>query len=368
MLPLGRYGKIKMDFLNFFKNKNILITGHTGFKGSWICIWLSMLGAKVSGYSIGIPTEVSMFNRLNISALIDTDLRGDIADIQALQSAMQKIAPEIVIHLAAQPIVLQSYRKPIETLQTNIMGTACVLEAIRKTDSVRSVLVVTTDKCYQNKEWIWGYREIDALGGNDPYACSKACAELVTQSYISSFFRREICQVATVRAGNVIGGGDWADSRLVPDIIRSVQNHQPVILRHPDYIRPWQHVMEPLYGYLLLCRKLYDNGSNYAGAWNFGPNAVESASVGYVTEKLCSMLGGAVSYEGVQSQPHESTSLRLDCSKAQNQLGWKPLLSLDQSLYLTAEWYQKNQAHENMLDVTTRQLENYMQKLEQQIQ
>ncbi len=356
-----------MQVLDFYKGKKVFITGHTGFKGSWLSLWLSLLGAKVSGYSDSVPTQPAMYDKTSISNYMHADLRGDIADYPALHAAMRQIAPDIVIHLAAQPIVLTSYEAPLETFRTNMMGTACVLECIRQTSSVRCALVITTDKCYRNKEWVWGYREIDELGGNDPYSSSKACAELITHSYIQSFFSKGELSVATARAGNVIGGGDWAAYRLIPDIVRAAQAEKTLLLRHPGHVRPWQHVMEPLYGYLLLCQKLYEGGAAFTGAWNFGPDPSQNATVRHVAQALCTALGGETSYAAEEEAPrHEAALLSLDCSKAKRLLGWQPYLSLEQALRMTEEWYQKDRTGEDMLRVTQNQLLGYMRQIQQE--
>ncbi len=355
-----------MAFFDFYRDKRILITGHTGFKGSWLCMWLNMLGAEVAGYSIGVPTSVSMFESLNISGFLAEDFRGDVASEQDFQTVLEKFRPEIVIHLAAQPIVLNSYDAPLETFQTNIMGTANVLNCIRKSDCVRCVLVITTDKCYKNKEWIWPYREGDELGGDDPYSCSKACAEMVTACYVKSFFRDGRCNVATARAGNVIGGGDWAEHRLIPDIVRSALAGRSVELRHPGYVRPWQHVMEPLYGYLLLCKKLYEDGAHFTGAWNFGPSPAQHADVAHIAKKISAALGCGVQSGKQGELPHEAALLSLDCSKAKQKLGWSPALSLDQTLALTAEWYAGCREGLDMRKKTREQLTFYMERVSRQ--
>lgn len=352
-----------MVSLDFFRNKNVMVTGHTGFKGSWLCVWLKMLGAKVSGYSIGIPTQVSMFEKLGLSKYLECDFRGDVANEEQFHEAIDKAQPEILIHLAAQPIVLSSYKMPLETFQTNIIGTACVLNCVKDIKSVRCTLIITTDKCYKNKEWIWGYREIDELGGDDPYSCSKACAELITDCYVKSYFQGSSCSIATARAGNVIGGGDWAEHRLIPDIVRSVSSGQPVVLRHPEYIRPWQHVIEPLYGYLILCKCLYENGSQFSGAWNFGPDDTQKANVGYVAKKICEILKCDILSGNEKDLPHESSLLNLDCAKSKEKLGWRPVLSLDQAILLTAEWYQSYSMGQDMLKITEDQLAFFMQRI-----
>lgn len=352
-----------MNLYNFYQGKSVLITGHTGFKGSWLCTMLTMLGAKVSGFSLDIPTEISMFEKLNVPQYLVHDFRGDLSHEDQLLEAVKQTNPEIIIHLAAQPIVLTSYRAPLETFQTNVMGTASVLNCARFVDCVRAVVIVTTDKCYQNKNWIWGYRENDELGGSDPYSCSKACAELIASCYAKSYFQNTPCSIATARAGNVIGGGDWAEHRLIPDIVRAASVGKPITLRHPESVRPWQHVLEPLYGYLLLAKKLYENGASYAGAWNFGPAADQCAKVQEITNNLCAQLGCDVLLaDQPETAPPESEQLTLDSTKAIRQLGWHPVLSLDQALYITCQWYQWDAASQDMLRVTAEQITTFLQK------
>lgn len=350
--------------LEFYQGKRIFVTGHTGFKGTWLCTWLQMLGAKLFGYSYSIPTQTSMYEKLKIGSLMEADFRGDIADFSLLKQAMQQCNPEIVIHLAAQPIVIHSYEDPLNTYRTNIVGTANLLECVKTLDSVRSVLIITTDKCYKNKNWIWGYRESDELGGDDPYSCSKACTELIVDSYVKSFFRNTKCKLATARAGNVIGGGDWADYRIVPDIVRACASGIPIKLRHPNYIRPWQHVMEPLFGYLLLCQKLFDN-DEYSGAWNFGPNPEQQTTVRNVAQKVCLQLGGHISDMPSNELQcfHEAEKLNLDSTKAHNLLNWKSRLTLEETLDLTIDWYKKDNNKQNMLQVTKQELLQYMENV-----
>ncbi len=357
--------EMNTSFAEFYKDKKVLITGHTGFKGSWLCVWLHMLGAKVSGYSIGIPTDISMYERLQLSNCLDADFCGDVSNEAQFCDVLKEVQPEIVIHLAAQAIVLNAYQDPLTTFESNIMGTASVLNSIKKVGCVRAALIITTDKCYQNQEWLWGYREMDALGGDDPYSCSKACAELITNCYIKSYFQDGDCQLATARAGNVIGGGDWAEHRLIPDIVRAAVSGQAVVLRHPEHIRPWQHVMEPLYGYLLLVQKMMENQGSFVEAWNFGPDTSQNANVGYVAEKICASLECAVSYEKQFNTRHEAALLRLDCTKAKQKLGWFPTLSLDETLALTADWYQRDMKHQDMLQTTREQLHQFMKKIQQ---
>lgn len=284
----------------FWHNKKIFVTGHTGFKGSWLCLWLTALGAKVTGYALEPPTEPNLYKLCKIDTYIESNI-ADIRNIDSLWNAMSTAQPDIVIHMAAQPIVLESYRHPVATYAVNVMGTVHVLEAVRKCKSVRAVINVTTDKCYENKEWVWGYRENELLGGYDPYSNSKACSELVTSAYRSSFFnprdyKSHGVAIATARAGNVIGGGDWAPGRLVPDCVRALLKGEKIIIRNPGAIRPWQHVLEPLNGYLLLAQRLYEEGPRYAEAWNFGPCDDDVKSVQWIVERLCSKWGNNVSY------------------------------------------------------------------------
>jgi CDP-glucose 4,6-dehydratase len=327
----------------FFNGKRILITGHTGFKGSWLSILLNQLGAQVYGYATDPPTQPSLFELAKIEALISSTI-GDIRDFDFLLKTYHSSKPEIIIHMAAQPLVRESYVNPRETYEINVMGTVNVLEAARRTDSVRAILIVTTDKCYENREWPWAYRENDVLGGYDPYSNSKACSELVTSAYRNSFFNikeydKHGIAVASARAGNVIGGGDWAADRLLPDFFRAIIQGENVSIRSPHAIRPWQHVLEPLTGYLALCEKLYTNGPKYAESWNFGADEADAKSVEWMIRQICELWGENASYEIDRSpQPHEATYLRLDCSKAKSHLGWKQAWSIERALEKTVEW------------------------------
>lgn len=336
MEDLGeRIGGCIMIDQAFWNEKKVFLTGHTGFKGSWLSLWLTSMGAHVTGYSLEPNTKPSLFELLSVDGLITKHIIGDIRDRDSLQFAMQEAAPDIVIHMAAQPLVRESYKNPVDTYTTNVMGTVNLFESVRACDNVSVVLNVTTDKCYDNKEWVWGYREDEPLGGYDPYSSSKACSELVTSAYRNSFFNHadRYVAVASARAGNVIGGGDWAEDRLVPDCIRSILSGKPVCIRNPHSIRPWQHVLEPLSGYLLLAQNLYLHGRDFASAWNFGPRDEDAKPVEWIVNKICKKWGRGASYQIDSSpQPHEAHYLKLDCSKATNGLKWQPKWSLEQAI------------------------------------
>jgi len=326
-----------------YHNKRVLITGHTGFKGSWLALWLSQMGAQVIGYALQPPTQPnhSQLLDLNIDSVI-----GDVRDADKLKQVFKEQQPQIVFHLAAQAIVRLSYREPGETFASNVLGTVNVLEAARAAGSVRAIIIVTSDKCYENREWPWGYRENDVLGGYDPYSASKSCAEIVTSCWRSSFFNQKDygkthqTLLASARAGNVIGGGDWAPDRLIPDIMRSVHQNEKVRIRNPQAIRPWQHVLEPLSGYLLLGQKLLEGGEIFAAAWNFGPSEVENVTVGEIAEQV-KRVWPKIDYEIFKApdQPHEAGMLSLDCSKARTKLKWKPVWTGMDAVEKTAQWY-----------------------------
>jgi CDP-glucose 4,6-dehydratase len=320
-----------------YAGRRVLVTGHTGFKGSWLCRWLERLGATVAGYSLA---PASSPNHHQLLSPTFRQWLADVRDLAALTAACAEFQPEIVFHLAAQPLVRQSYREPVETFATNVMGTANVLEACRQTDSVRAAVIVTTDKCYRNHEWAWPYRENDELGGHDPYSASKACAELVSSSYRDSFLRERGVLVATARAGNVIGGGDWADDRLIPDLVRAAVADEPLIVRNPQATRPWQHVLEPLAGYLLLGGGLLEGRSDLAEAWNFGPDTAANLSVGEMVARMVPHWP-AVRCESptMTGQPHEASLLMLDSTKARQLLGWQSRWDVDATLARTADWY-----------------------------
>ncbi len=348
----------------FWKDKKVLVTGHTGFKGSWLSLWLQQMGSDIFGYSLSPPTDPNLFEIAHVSEGMNS-IEGDIRDLDVLKSAFNSFNPEIVIHMAAQSLVRESYAQPIETYTTNIIGTANVLEAVRCADSVRAVLIVTTDKCYENREWVWGYRESDAMGGHDPYSSSKACAELVTAAYRRSYFSSDLApgnssSVATARAGNVIGGGDWSKDRLVPDIMNSILVNRSPFIRYPDAIRPWQFVLEPLHGYLSLLEALWYHGEKFSGAWNFGPNEDDAQPVSWITDNLTREWGEAMSWESDTSpQPHEASYLKLDCSKARSFLGISPVVDLATSLGWIVEWYRAYSQAMDMRQVTEAQIIRY---------
>lgn len=345
---------------SFWNGRRVFLTGHTGFKGSWLSIWLSELGAKVSGYALAPATEPNLFTLGGVADSLFASTIADIRQVDTLRSAMQAFEPEIVIHMAAQPLVRNSYADPIGTYSTNVMGTVNVLDCVRELSSVRGVVIVTTDKCYENNEWVWGYRESDRLGGRDPYSNSKACAELVTQAYRQSFFHMPGAPaIGSARAGNVIGGGDWSKDRLVPDIVRGACSaSQEIFLRNPDAVRPWQHVLEPLRGYLMLAERLA-NGSCAEG-WNFGPDQSDARAVAVVAQAIVSALGaGKIVVDRDPNAPHEAGRLQLDCSKARAKLGWWPLIDFKESISLTAAWYAAWRRGEDMKVFTRKQIREY---------
>jgi len=349
----------------FWNKRSVFLTGHTGFKGTWLSLWLQRLGANLTGYALAPQTEPSMFDVVNAAAGMK-HVVGEIRDLDTLSGALGKARPEVVIHMAAQPLVRHSYDQPVATFETNVMGTVNVLEACRRCPSVRCVVVVTTDKCYENHEWPWGYREIESMGGHDPYSASKASAEIVTAAYRRSFFASgpgmHPALVATVRAGNVIGGGDWALDRLIPDIVRAFCRDEEVVIRSPDAVRPWQHVLEPLSAYLLLAEKLHEGHEQYADAWNIGPLDSGAKAVRWIVERMTACWGEGARWRlDDQSRPHEATSLKLDISKAIEQLGWKPALTLDRAIDLLIAWYRAyHDGSAAMRDLTIRQIEGYM--------
>jgi CDP-glucose 4,6-dehydratase len=328
----------------FWAHKRVFVTGHTGFKGAWTCLLLSDLGAVVRGYALEAPTKPSLFELADVSRRIDHQI-GDVGEAGALERSIRDFSPEIIIHMAAQSLVRASYDDPVETYRTNVMGTVNLLDAIRRATTVRAVIVVTSDKCYDNREWVWGYREVDALGGHDPYSSSKGCAELVTNAFRQSYFPPHRFEthgvaVASVRAGNVIGGGDWARDRLVPDAIRAFIAREPLAVRYPAAVRPWQHVLDPVAGYLLLAQRLLEAPSDFAEAWNFGPAGDGMHSVGEVAALLADLWGDGASWSHQEStQPHEANVLKLDCSKAESRLNWRPVLSFENAMQLTVDWY-----------------------------
>jgi CDP-glucose 4,6-dehydratase len=354
---------------SFWSGKKIFVTGHTGFKGSWMCLWLRTMGAEVTGYALQPPTSPSLFDEADVSRDM-CSIIADIRDGERLTAAMRATAPEIVIHMAAQSLVRHSYFAPVETYATNVMGTVHLLEAVRNTPSIKVVVNVTSDKCYENREWDWGYRESDHLGGHDPYSNSKGCAELVTAAYRNSFFSPDKygthgVALASARAGNVIGGGDWAQDRLIPDIIRAFTQGKPVNIRNPHAIRPWQHVLEPLSGYLVLAQKLYEEGAAYAEGWNFGPSDEDAKPVQWIVENLAQAWGKGASWvldDG--NHPHEAHYLKLDCSKAKARLDWSPRWHLQDALSAIIEWHHAQLNGKDLHAVTLRQIAAYNNRID----
>jgi CDP-glucose 4,6-dehydratase len=345
--------------------RRVFLTGHTGFKGGWLALWLSRLGADVRGYSLAPSTEPNLFTVARIGSVVE-DIRGDIRDAGKLEAAMREFAPEVVFHLAAQPLVLDSYEDPIGTYETNVIGTARVLDSVRRTPSVRAVVSVTTDKCYENKEWIWPYRETDPLGGYDPYSSSKACAEIVSAAFRQSYFPIELLgtghqvAIATARAGNVIGGGDWSKGRLLPDLIRGFLLGEAVRIRRPHAIRPWQHVLEPLHGYIQLAERLLTHDPRYATAYNFGPTEDDARPVEWIAERMSQFWGDSASWVlDEKSSHHEAAHLRLDASRARTDIGWTPKLRLDAGLEYLVNWYRSWQSQADMHAFTLSQIEKY---------
>jgi CDP-glucose 4,6-dehydratase len=352
-----------------WSGKRVLLTGHTGFKGAWLSLWLQQKGANLCGIALEPPTRVNLFQDACIGNGMNSVI-GDIRDANLLKQTFAEHRPEIVFHLAAQPLVRNSYEDPVGTYSTNVMGTVNVLDAARQTDSLQAVVVVTTDKCYENREWEWPYRETDRLGGYDPYSNSKACTELVVSAYRNSFFNpkdysRHGVAVASVRAGNVIGGGDWAEDRLVPDIIRAFMEERPVRIRNPHAIRPWQHVLEPLRGYIAVAESLCEDGAASGEPWNFGPKQSDVKPVEWIVSQLADIWGGGARWELEDAvQPHEAHSLKLDWSKAAIRLGWHPALRLSEALSITAEWYKARLQSQEMRGFTIEQIENYERRLQ----
>lgn len=337
------------QFGNTYKDRCVLVTGHTGFKGSWLCLWLVKLGARIVGYSLPPPTHPNHFELLSLPI---TSIIGDIRDREKLFETFKANKPEIVFHLAAQPLVRRSYLDPITTFETNVIGTLNIFEACRMTASVKAIINVTSDKCYENREWVWGYREIEPMGGYDPYSASKGCSELLTASYRRSYFnsadygKSHNTLLASVRAGNVIGGGDWAEDRLIPDIIKATSKGEKVFIRSPQAIRPWQHVLDPLSGYLLLGQRLLEGRIEFADAWNFGPDDNSNISVLSLANRLKNTWG-KIDYilENNPAQLHEAITLKLDCSKAKSFLYWHPIWDIDKAIYITAKWYKDFYEH-----------------------
>lgn len=323
----------------FWQGKRVFLTGHTGFKGGWLALWLADMGAEVHGYALSAPTEPDFFTVCKLQAHLKNSTIADIRDAAALTFAMQAAQPHIVLHLAAQSLVRHSYTAPVETYAVNVMGTVNLLEAVRQTPSVRAIVNVTTDKCYENREWVWPYRENEAMGGFDPYSSSKGCSELVTAAYRRSFLEPAGICIASARAGNVIGGGDWAADRLIPDFLRALDAGQMLTIRSPNATRPWQHVLEPLAGYLALAERLYTAGQDFAEAWNFGPEEADARPVRWIVEYLCGLVPDSAWQCDTAPQPHEANQLKLDSSKAKIKLGWRPRWHLETALGQTLAWH-----------------------------
>lgn len=356
-------------FSGVYKDKKILVTGDTGFKGSWMCIWLKELGADVYGYALAPLTEKDNYVTTELSKKIN-HVDGDVRNLEQLQKYFNQVKPDIAFHLAAQPLVIESYNNPHYNFETNLMGTVNFFEAVRNCPSVKVAINVTTDKCYQNNEWMWGYRENDAMGGDDPYSASKGCSELITNSYIKSFFTKDgTAHVASGRAGNVIGGGDWADNRIIPDMIRAYQSNQTSVIRNPNSVRPWQFVLEPVFGYMKLAEKLWTNGKSFTGGWNFGPAAFENYSVGDVVNEVKKIIPTIkIDAPKATEKLHEAGLLKLDITKAVNFLGWKPKLNFEETIQFTIQGYQEELnpiaigSQNNIYDCRVKQIEEYCSK------
>ncbi len=347
---------------DFWNKKKVFITGHTGFKGSWLSILLNSLGSEVFGYALKPNTEPNLYYEAKVNKIAES-VYGDINDLDTLSSSLTEIKPDIVLHLAAQPLVRESYNDPVTTYKTNAIGTVNILESVRSSSSVRAFLNITTDKCYENKEWVWGYRENDPLGGHDPYSASKACSELITSSYAKSFFNNDSAPgIATARAGNVIGGGDWSNDRLIPDIFKSFEKNKPLIIRNPKSTRPWQHVLEPIYGYMLLIENLWNNKNNFSGSYNFGPFSEGEKDVLFIVKNLYEQLGMKDSWiiDENTKNPHEANYLKLDISKAMALLNWVPKLSIEESLTRTVEWYINWKSNKDAHDLCLQEIDKFL--------
>jgi len=371
-MPPGKCGyklvKLAQVKPEFWRDKSVFLTGHTGFKGGWLSLWLSSMGAKVTGYALAPNTEPNLYTVIDVSSLIEHSHIANIADRPRLMEAMSNAQPEVVIHMAAQPLVRYSYLNPVETYSTNVMGTVNVLECVRNLAGIKVVVNVTTDKCYENREWDRGYQETDALGGFDPYSSSKGCAELVTAAYRQSYFSGQSSganiAIASARAGNVIGGGDWSEDRLIPDAIRAFENGKPLLIRNPNAIRPWQHVLEPLSGYLILAQALFEQGTTFSGAWNFGPDDEDARPVKEVIDCLIShWKGGASWLQDGEPHPHEAHFLKLNCAKAKEQLQWTPRWHLDEAIEKIVSWQRAYQQNIPMQSFALEQIAQYNQAI-----
>ena len=344
----------------FWCGKKVFITGHTGFKGSWLSLWLQDMGAIVKGYALEPNTTPNLFTEAKVGQNMDSEI-GDITDLTRITDSLIAFNPEVLIHMAAQPLVRLSYKEPVLTYATNVMGTVNVLEAARKCSKLKAIVSVTTDKCYENKEWAWGYRENEPMGGHDPYSSSKGCAELVTSAYRKSFFNENNSAfLASARAGNVIGGGDWSDDRLIPDILRAFEKNEPVVVRNPMATRPWQHVLEPISGYLVLAQHLYEEGNAYAEGWNFGPKDEDCQPVSWILDKMVSKWGKGVSWElDKNNNPHEAGYLKLDCSKAATHLNWQSKWNLQYTLESIINWHQHYLSGKNIKEQCLLEIAKY---------
>lgn len=348
---------------SFWKGRRVLLTGHTGFKGAWLTLWLEKLGAEVTGYALPPVGEPNMFELVHAGR--DASAVHDVRDLAGLRAAVRRCDPQVIFHLAAQALVRKSYQEPVETYATNVMGTVNLLEAARSASSLQAIVVVTSDKCYENREWPWGYREIDPMGGYDPYSNSKGCAELVVSAWRNSYFNVERhaehgVALATARAGNVIGGGDWSEDRLVPDLLRAFAGGHPAAIRNRNAVRPWQHVLEPLHGYMMLAQKLGTEGPRWAQAWNFGPLDSDARPVSWIADALARAWGGGAGWtDDGGHHPHEAAWLKLDCSRARQELRWQPRWDLSRALGAIVEWHQAHLRGEDMRDVSLRQIEAY---------
>lgn len=351
---------IEMNRMEFYRGKRVLVTGHTGFKGSWLCKILLNAGAKVTGYSLAPPTTPNLFEILRLDEQMESVI-GDIRDLEYLKEVFERVQPEIVLHLAAQPIVRDSYKDPVYTYETNVMGTVNICECVRLNSCVRSFLNITTDKVYHNNEWEWGYRENDPLDGYDPYSNSKSCSELVTHSYINSFFNEMDVAVSTARAGNVIGGGDFANDRIIPDCVRAVEKGENIIVRNPHSTRPYQHVMEPLVVYLMIARKQYED-KKYSGFYNVGPDDCDCVTTGKLVDLFCNLWGNGVTWENhFVDGPHEANFLKLDCSKIKNVFGWQPRWHVKEAISYTVEWTKEWLKGNDISACTDRQIKAFFE-------
>lgn len=348
-----------------WRGRRVFITGHTGFKGSWLALWLADLGAEVTGYALPPPTDPSLFAQARVGEMLH-GIEGDVRDMASLEAAIAAARPEVVFHLAAQSLVRASYERPVETYATNVMGTVHLLDACRRVEEVRAIVCITSDKCYENREWVWPYRESDAMGGHDPYSSSKGAAELVIAAYRRSFL--DMAKgVASVRAGNVIGGGDWAPDRLVPDIVRALEAYQRPVIRSPGSVRPWQHVLEALGGYIMIAERLLAGDAAAAGGWNFGPADDDTRPVGWIVEQMLAAWGASGWDRPAGEQPHEAGILKLDCSKVRSELGWRPALSLAQALTKVVEWHRAVSQGADAREICLTQLRDYRAALRERL-